>query len=344
MTDQEIKEQVARYKWYHTIQVTENIFTPGWDDPSVLKIWDLVLRTLRTIGLDGKRVLDIGCRDGLFSFEAERYGAREVIGIDNDLSPAAVEFLIPVLNSKVQMVEMNLYELTPARFGTFDVVCFAGVLYHLRYPFWGLKLVRDVLNEGGHLVLHTSVYVDDNRLPMLSCPIGAECPGGDPTNVAFFNLKGLVDTLWSLGITVDSVEYILDFGVVRPPRGPSVILVRPYNFDEGYYRQMNADLNEEHWSESGFRHYELYGRAEGRPARLLDGTVLTPASEVDFGYEMYNEVVLACRKTSEVIHPVINGYLEGKHAVHSEGNSYLGPVEQFPRAKPVPRIVPYKWM
>jgi tRNA (mo5U34)-methyltransferase len=41
----------------------------------------------------GKRVIDIGCRDGMFSFEAERMGAAEVTGIDNDLSTAAVEFL-----------------------------------------------------------------------------------------------------------------------------------------------------------------------------------------------------------------------------------------------------------
>jgi hypothetical protein len=32
----------------------------------------------------------LGCRDGLFSFEAEKLGAREVNGIHNDLSAGAV--------------------------------------------------------------------------------------------------------------------------------------------------------------------------------------------------------------------------------------------------------------
>ena len=61
--------------------------------------------------MKGKRVLDIGCRDGIYSFEAEKMGAKEVIGIDNDISKPALEFLIPYFNSKVKMFEMNLFDL-----------------------------------------------------------------------------------------------------------------------------------------------------------------------------------------------------------------------------------------
>ena len=75
-------------------------------------------------------MLDIGCRDGLFAFEAESMGASEVIGIDNDLSKAAVEFLIPFLKSKVTMYEMNLYDLKPETFGLFD--CDNPKCTHLR--------------------------------------------------------------------------------------------------------------------------------------------------------------------------------------------------------------------
>jgi hypothetical protein len=161
--------------------------------------------------------------------------------------------------------------------------------------------------------------------------------------VALFNLKGLVDTLWSLGITVDSVEYLEPFGVVRPKPAGAALSVRPCNFDEAYYREMNADLDEGHWSESGFRHYVQFGRAEGRPARLRDGTPIGPDTEVDLGLPLYNDAVLVGRKTTDVIHPVINAYLEGTHKVHSEGDHYFGPVEQFPRARSVPRIARYQW-
>src|SRR4051812_19563523 len=140
-TDQEIREAIRKYNWYHVFQLTDAVRTPGITHPGVLQTQEAVLKALRALDLTGKRVLDIGCRDGLFCFAAEKQGAREVVGIDNDLSPAATEFLIPYFKSNVRMHRLNLYDLG-ARLndlGTFDVIIFAGVLYHLRYPFWGLK-------------------------------------------------------------------------------------------------------------------------------------------------------------------------------------------------------------
>src|SRR5262245_32260291 len=136
MDERQIREQMARYKFYHIIQVTPNISTPGY--LGLRKTQLPVLAALAGLDLRRKRVLDVGCRDGLFSFTAEHFGAREVIGIDNDVSRGAVEFLIPFFRSSVKMHEMNLYDLTPDHFGKFDVIVFAGVLYHLRYPNWGL--------------------------------------------------------------------------------------------------------------------------------------------------------------------------------------------------------------
>jgi SAM-dependent methyltransferase len=211
MTNAEIQAHLQRYSFYHTIQLTEEIRTEGW--ALVRPITDLTLRHLRALDLKGKRVLDVGCRDGLFAFEAERLGAAEVIGIDNDPSAAALEFLIPCLQSRVQMYELNLYDLRPDTFGPFDVVLFPGVLYHLRYPVWALKLIRDVLVPGGLLVLETAVFVDDNRQALLFCPVGEESPY-EPTSCTFFNLKGLTDTLSSLGLQVHTVECLFNF---RPP-------------------------------------------------------------------------------------------------------------------------------
>lgn len=200
MNEKEIRARMASYKFYHIIKLTDCISTPG--NLAYVPTQSLVIEVLKRIDLKGKRVLDIGCRDGLFSFESERLGSSEVIGIDNDLSKPAVEFLIPYFNSAVKMYEMNLYDLTPDRFGLFDVVIFAGVLYHLRYPFWGLKIIRDVLKQNGRLVLETAVWRGDRNHAMLYCPIGQESPY-EPTSCTFFNEKGLKDTLYSLGIETD---------------------------------------------------------------------------------------------------------------------------------------------
>jgi hypothetical protein len=88
------------------------------------------------------------------------------------------------------------------------VVIFPGTLYHLRYPFWALKLVRDVMPEGGKLVLETAFLVDDNRHALLFCPIRKESPY-EATSCTFFNIKGLTDTLSSLGFVVEKVDQLL---------------------------------------------------------------------------------------------------------------------------------------
>jgi 2-polyprenyl-3-methyl-5-hydroxy-6-metoxy-1,4-benzoquinol methylase len=204
MNNEEILANIKKYNFYHTIKLTDSISTPGNGFPHEA----MSMRALRTIDLRGKRVLDIGCRDGKFSFEAERMGAAEVIAIDIDLSRAMVEFLIPFFNSKVKLHEINLLELTPDTFGKFDVVLFFCVLYHLRYPFWALKLIKDVLHGNGQLLIETAVLRDTNLYALLYCPTGAESPY-ENTSCTFFNEKGLRDTLSSIGIRVDSVEYVV---------------------------------------------------------------------------------------------------------------------------------------
>ena len=207
MDDNEIRKTLERYKFYHVIQLTDTVSTPGWSDPGVLRTQAMVLDAMRSLDLKGKRVLDIGCRDGLLSFAAERMGASEVIGIDNDLSQGATEFLIPFLKSRVRMHQLNIYDLTKEHFGGFDVVICAGVLYHLGFPFLGLKRIADVLVEKGTLVLEPAVRLDDNREALLFCPIGLESPY-EPTSCTFFNSKGLSDSLRSFDLEVRRAVYL----------------------------------------------------------------------------------------------------------------------------------------
>lgn len=205
MDENEIRQRIARYKFYHTIPLTPTLSTPGnaGHEPAQ----NLCMHYLNSLDLKGKRLLDIGCRDGIFCFAAESRGAAEIIGIDNDLSIAATEFLIPFFNSKVTMQQMNLYSLTPESLGIFDIVIFAGVLYHLRYPFWGLKAIRDVMKIGGHLIIETAIWKGESHNALLYCPVGNESPY-EPTSCTFFNEKGLVDTLLSLGFKMLSLEYL----------------------------------------------------------------------------------------------------------------------------------------
>jgi SAM-dependent methyltransferase len=215
MDDARLVREMEGLTFYHTIPLTPTLSTPGWG--VVVPIVQMVRRELGTLDLRGKRVLDVGCRDGLFCFEAERLGAAEVIGIDHDLTLGVPEFLVRHLRSRARILPFDLFDLRPESFGKFDVIVFAGVLYHLRYPCWALKLLRDVLVAGGLMVLETAVLADDNRHAMLYCPVGAESPY-EPTSVTFFNRKGLHDTLASIGFRVDRSRCLMN--LTAPVRAP----------------------------------------------------------------------------------------------------------------------------
>jgi SAM-dependent methyltransferase len=195
-----LRAQIAKYRWYHCVRITDTLQTPSVEQGGrgYPEVWSLIRWGLDQIDFKGKRVLDVGCRDGMFSFEAENRGAAEVVGIDNELSRGAIEFLIPYLKSRVRMHEINLYDLAPERFGLFDVVIFPGVLYHLRYPFWGLKKIVDCIADGGVLLVESGMLADARLrdFELLYCPF--ETSPYEQTSPTFFNETGLVTTMRSL--------------------------------------------------------------------------------------------------------------------------------------------------
>jgi tRNA (mo5U34)-methyltransferase len=213
---QEAQRLIAAHEhWYHRIEVAPGVVTPGVNDSQmILAALELPER------LDGMRVLDIGARDGFFSFECERRGAAEVIAIDY-LNPEETGFPIAreLVGSKVQLQQANVYDLSPDDFGTFDLVLFLGVLYHLRDPMLALDRIADVAT--GKLILETQA-IDDallvgpgefKRLADISpeleeIPLMQFYPGtalnGDPTNVWAPNQACLRAMLEETGFAVDS--------------------------------------------------------------------------------------------------------------------------------------------
>jgi tRNA (mo5U34)-methyltransferase len=168
MTDtSKIREEVdATPLWYHTLELPGDIVTPGWFDlrPIVDRMpWPDVR---------GKRCLDVGTYDGFLAFELEKRGASEVVATDisdhtqwdwpiesrqrgpDYLALVAgpekgVGFRIAkeVLGSQVEKIEINVYDLSPERLGTFDVVVCGSLLLHLRDPMRALAAVRSVTGE-----------------------------------------------------------------------------------------------------------------------------------------------------------------------------------------------------
>ena len=219
--------------WYHRIELAPGIVTPGVNDSSA------VLRNLEALGLpddfSGLRVLDIGCRDGFFSFAMEARGA-DVTGVDYALaSVTGFEVAAKVLDSHVKYVVENVYDLDPQKYGRFDVVFFLGVLYHLRNPLLALDRIRQMLNPSGLLFVECQLSTDE-RVNALDIPIWQFYPraalNGDETNKWAPNLPGLL-------LVVEEAEFSIQESRVHGSRG-YVRAIAAKDERQEYFRQLDT--------------------------------------------------------------------------------------------------------
>ena len=118
----------AQKGWWHSFELPDGSLIEGVCNLAGLK--NRLAQFPIPADLKGKRVLDIGCWDGWFSFEMERRGA-EVMAVDNWDNPRFRQ-MHAAYNSRVDYRQFDMYDLTPARIGRFDIVLFMGVLYHLK--------------------------------------------------------------------------------------------------------------------------------------------------------------------------------------------------------------------
>jgi tRNA (mo5U34)-methyltransferase len=198
MTREELQQKVAGIRWFHRIDLGHGIVTPGLDDTAAK-----LKRVKLPADLTGRSVLDIGAWDGFFSFESERRGASRVLAVDSFCwsgggwgSKAGFELARRTLNSKVEDAEMEVLDLSPEKIGSFDVVLFFGVLYHMRHPLLALEKVSSVTKS--HLILETKVDLLSLKAPAMAFYVGDEL-NRDPTNWWAPNISGLCDMLRAVG-------------------------------------------------------------------------------------------------------------------------------------------------
>jgi tRNA (mo5U34)-methyltransferase len=129
--------------WWHSFELPDGSRIDGVNDLAALK--RRIAQFPIPADLRGKRVLDVGAWDGWFSFEMERRGA-EVVAIDRWRNPRFPE-IRALLNSRVDYRELDVYDLDPRKIGTFDIVLFMGVLYHVKHPLLALERVCSVCTD-----------------------------------------------------------------------------------------------------------------------------------------------------------------------------------------------------
>jgi SAM-dependent methyltransferase len=224
--------------WYHTLELGSGVVTPGHFDMRQ------VVDRLPWPDVRGKRCLEVATFDGFLAFELERRGASEVVCTDiSDHEswdwPADIRARGPghmadigeyygekglgfriaheALDSSVEKVETNVYDLSPERLGTFDVVVCGSLLLHLREPLRALEAMRSVC--GGELMsaeqVDLAMTVRHPRRPLAALNgVGELCQWWVP------NSAGHRQMLRAGGFEVlrATRPYMLPFGVGHPPR------------------------------------------------------------------------------------------------------------------------------
>jgi 2-polyprenyl-3-methyl-5-hydroxy-6-metoxy-1,4-benzoquinol methylase len=153
-----VHPKLAHRTCYHRYEVEPGLFTPG-------QFLDIEpQRCLDDLGvpadLSGLRALDIGAFDGPFTFDLERRGA-QVTAIDvQDPDVTVFNAVKELKGSSATFVHGSIYDATPELLGTFDVVLFAGVYYHLKSPMLALQRIRRLLRDNGQLFIEGAAMTD----------------------------------------------------------------------------------------------------------------------------------------------------------------------------------------
>jgi len=160
----ELIEQVKSHTWSQRIDLGNGIVTEGsWGQAHVMQ-------TFNDIDCYHKKVLDIGCWEGVWSFEAEKRGAAEVYATDYLQGEwwvqAQQRFWLAhkILGSAVKYFpKVSVYDVQQLGVQDFDVVIFCGVYYHLKNPLLALARLRQVMRDGGIIIVEGPVIPDSSK-------------------------------------------------------------------------------------------------------------------------------------------------------------------------------------
>jgi tRNA (mo5U34)-methyltransferase len=179
-----IAEKVRQYPWFHSIDLGHGIITPGAKTPEIHA--KEAAAFFDPISMSGCTVVDIGAWNGFYSFEAKRRGAQRVLSTDHFCwnhqhfrGRETFELARSVLGLDIEARDIDVPHLSPEKVGTFDVVLFLGVFYHLFDPIDGLRRAASLAKEVLVIETHTALGEMD-RPAMVMYP--RDELDGDPTN------------------------------------------------------------------------------------------------------------------------------------------------------------------
>jgi tRNA (mo5U34)-methyltransferase len=187
------------WTWYHRFEIVPGVITPGTYIPNfILDKMNL------PDDLSGHRVLDLGASDGFFSLVMRHRGA-EVVSVDyrsKDQHGFGTMERISGINFDYR--QTNIYAITPEAFGTFDIVLFFGVLYHLPDMMKALALIRAVCTD--RMFIETQCDVEFSPGEPAARYYKEDTLNNDVTNFWVPNPRCLDDILHDTAFEIDRHE------------------------------------------------------------------------------------------------------------------------------------------
>lgn len=126
------------------------------DEPRIVQAMADLQRLNNGGRFDGKSFLDIGCGSGIHALAALRLGAARVTCVDIDENSVAatkqtLSRYAPGAEENV-MVE-SVFDMSPERYGCFDVVYSWGVLHHTGDMYRAISLAANLVSENGIFIV-----------------------------------------------------------------------------------------------------------------------------------------------------------------------------------------------
>lgn len=182
--------------WHHKFEVFPGVVTPGTYDPQFL-----LDKLQLPDDMTGVSVLDIGPSDGFFSMNVARRGARMTAVDYRSKQGHGFEAMEQLTGLPFDYRQMNLYDIPQADLGTFDLVLFLGVLYHLPDMMRALNIVAQLCH--GRLLVETQFEPDLTPGIATAQYYEAGTLAGDITNFWVPNRECLFAMLRDTGFQID---------------------------------------------------------------------------------------------------------------------------------------------